>query len=77
MSCGKVLVAQGGGPAALIKQSLPDVAGKTRTMEDHVIAASSTDITDALRLYLRPLLGSGIADALRLRPHPVPWVLRP
>ena len=56
---------------------LSDVAGKTRTMEDHFIAASGTDITDAFRLYLRPLLGSGMADAFRLRSHPVPKVLRP
>ncbi len=56
---------------------LADVAGKTRTMEDEFIAASGTDITDAFRLYLRPLLGSGMADAFRLRAHPVPRVLRP
>ena len=56
---------------------LAEVAGKTRTMEDDFIAASGTDITDAFRLYLRPLLGSGMADAFRLRAHPVPRVLRP
>jgi 6-phosphofructokinase 1 len=46
---------------------LEDVAGKTRVMEDEFIAASGTDITDAFRLYLRPLLGSGMPDAYRLR----------
>ena len=56
---------------------LSEVAGKTRTMEDHFIAASGTDITDAFRLYLRPLLGSGMADAFRLRAHPVARVLKP
>ena len=56
---------------------LADVAGKTRTMDNHFIAASGTDITDAFRLYLRPLLGSGMADAFRLRTHPVAKVLRP
>ena len=56
---------------------LADVAGKTRTMEDHFIADSGTDITDAFRLYLRPLLGSGMADAFRLRAHPVARVLKP
>ena len=56
---------------------LAEVAGKTRTMEDHFIAASGTDITDAFRLYLRPLLGSGMADAFRLRAHPVARVLKP
>jgi 6-phosphofructokinase 1 len=53
------------------------VAGKTRTMEDHFIAENGTDITDAFRLYLRPLLGSGMPDAFRLRTHQVPKVLRP
>ena len=36
-------------------------------MEDEFIAASGTDVTDAFRLYLRPLLGSGMPDAYRLR----------
>lgn len=53
---------------------LDAVAGKTRTMEDEFIAASGTDITDAFRLYLRPLLGSGMPDAFRLRSSPVPKV---
>ncbi len=55
---------------------LAAVAGKTRTMEDHFISASGTDVTDAFRLYLRPLLGSGMPDAFRLRPAAVPKVLR-
>ena len=56
---------------------LADVAGKTRVMEDHFIAANGTDVTDAFRLYLRPLLGSGMPDAYRLRPAPVGRVLKP
>ncbi len=55
---------------------LEAVAGKTRTMEDEFISASGTDVTDAFRLYLRPLLGSGLPDAFRLRPAAVPKVLR-
>jgi 6-phosphofructokinase 1 len=55
---------------------LEAVAGKTRTMEDAFIAESGTDVTDAFRLYLRPLLGSGMPDAFRLRPNAVPKVLR-
>ncbi|MFY9510501.1 MAG: 6-phosphofructokinase [Rubrivivax sp.] len=55
---------------------LAAVAGKTRTMEDEFIAASGTDVTDAFRLYLRPLLGSGMPDAFRLRPAPVAKVLK-
>jgi ATP-dependent phosphofructokinase / diphosphate-dependent phosphofructokinase len=54
---------------------LEAVAGKTRTMEDEFISASGTDVTDAFRLYLRPLLGSGMPDAYRLRPNAVPKVL--
>jgi 6-phosphofructokinase len=55
---------------------LEDVAGKTRVMDDAFIADNGTDVTDAFRLYLRPLLGSGMPDAYRLRPAPVPKVLR-
>jgi len=55
---------------------LAAVAGKTRTMDDEFISASGTDVTDAFRMYLRPLLGSRMPDAYRLRPAPVPKVLR-
>jgi len=54
---------------------LDAVAGKTRTMEDEFISESGTDVTDAFRLYLRPLLGSGMPDAFRLRGARVPKVL--
>jgi ATP-dependent phosphofructokinase / diphosphate-dependent phosphofructokinase len=50
---------------------LTSVAGKTRVMEDAFISDNGTDVTDAFRLYLRPLLGSGMPDAYRLRPAPV------
>ncbi|QPF75617.1 6-phosphofructokinase [Roseateles sp. DAIF2] len=56
---------------------LESVAGKTRVMEDEFITPNGTDVTDAFRLYLRPLLGSGMPDAFRLRPNPVAKVLRP
>ena len=56
---------------------LEAVAGKTRVMEDEFITASGTDVTDAFRMYLRPLLGSGMPDAFRLRTNPVAKVLRP
>jgi ATP-dependent phosphofructokinase / diphosphate-dependent phosphofructokinase len=56
--------------------SLVTVAGKTRVMDDAFIAPSGTDITDAFRLYLRPLLGSDMPDAYRLRPAPVEKVLQ-
>ncbi|GAB3552250.1 6-phosphofructokinase [Noviherbaspirillum agri] len=51
---------------------LDAVAGKTRVLDDEFIAESGTDITDAFRLYLRPLLGSRMPDAFRLRATPVP-----
>jgi 6-phosphofructokinase 1 len=56
---------------------LEAVAGKTRVMEDEFIAANGTDITDAFRLYLRPLLGSGMPDAYRLRLNKVAKILNP
>ena len=56
---------------------LEAVAGKTRVMEDEFIASSGTDVTDAFRLYLRPLLGSGMPDAYRLRLNRVDKILKP
>lgn len=56
--------------------ALEAVAGKTRVMEDEFIQASGTDVTDAFKLYLRPLLGSGMPDAFRLRAAPVAKVLK-
>ncbi len=54
---------------------LETVAGKTRVMEDELIAPCGTDVTDAFRTYLRPLLGSGMPDAHRLRRNKVPKIL--
>jgi 6-phosphofructokinase len=56
---------------------LDEVAGKTRTMPDEFIAPSGTGVTDAFRFYLRPLLGSGLPEAHRLRLNPVEKILRP
>lgn len=56
---------------------LAEVAGKTRVMPDEFIAPSGNDVTDAFRLYLRPLLGSGMPDAYRLRLNRVPKILAP
>ncbi|HSM27213.1 MAG TPA: 6-phosphofructokinase, partial [Thioalkalivibrio sp.] len=53
------------------------VAGKTKVMPDEFISESGTDVTDAFRMYLRPLLGSGMPDAYRLRQNLVPKVLKP
>ncbi len=43
------------------------VAGKTRTMDDIFISDSGTDVTEAFRLYMRPLLGSNMPETFRLR----------
>jgi 6-phosphofructokinase len=55
---------------------LENVAGKTRVMEDEFISASGTDVTDAFRQYLRPLLGAGVPDAHRLRAPSVAKILK-
>lgn len=57
-------------------QPLSAVAGLTRTMDQAFIAPSGTDVTDAFRLYLRPLLGSNLPDAVHLRPTLVPKMLK-
>jgi 6-phosphofructokinase 1 len=46
---------------------LDAVAGKTRTLEDDFISEAGNDVTDLYRLYLRPLLGSDLPEAVRLR----------
>ncbi|MEW5726772.1 MAG: 6-phosphofructokinase [Pseudomonadota bacterium] len=55
---------------------LEAVAGKTRVMEDEFISSCGTDVTDAFRMYLRPLLGSRMPDAYRLRKNLVPKILK-
>jgi 6-phosphofructokinase 1 len=52
-------------------QALEAVAAKTRVMDDAFIASSGNDVTSAFRDYLRPLLGSGLPQAYRLRGVPV------
>ncbi|HYL82250.1 MAG TPA: hypothetical protein VEU07_15645, partial [Candidatus Acidoferrum sp.] len=46
---------------------LPEVAGKTRHMPDSFINEAGNNVTDAFRYYVRPLLGSGLQSAQRLR----------
>ncbi len=55
---------------------LEEIAAKTKVMPDEFISACGTDVTDAFRLYLRPLLGSGMPDAFRLRLNRVPKILQ-
>jgi len=54
---------------------LEAVAGKTRFMPDEFINAEGNNVTEAFRYYLRPLLGSGMPDAYRLRVNMVPKIL--
>jgi 6-phosphofructokinase len=55
---------------------LTEVAGKTRVMEDDLIDAAGTGVTEAFIRYLRPLLGVGMPHAQRLRAAPVDKILR-
>ena len=55
--------------------ALTKVTGKTRTMPGAFISANGTDVTDEFRLYLCPLLGSGMPEAHRLRSNPVQKIL--
>ena len=55
--------------------ALADVAGKTRHMPDEFINASGNHVTDAFKYYLRPLLGSGLGSAARLRAPRAPKIL--
>lgn len=55
---------------------LETVAGKTRVMEDALIADSGTDVTPAFVDYLRPLLGSDLPEPHRLRAPAVARVLK-
>jgi ATP-dependent phosphofructokinase / diphosphate-dependent phosphofructokinase len=58
-----------------VLQPLEAVAGKTRTMEDALIAKSGNDVSPAFFDYLRPLLGTDMPEAGRLRAPTVPKVL--
>jgi ATP-dependent phosphofructokinase / diphosphate-dependent phosphofructokinase len=55
---------------------LATVAAQTRVMEDGLIGASGTDVTDAFFAYLRPLLGTRLPEAYRLRAGAVPRRLK-
>ena len=56
-------------------QPLEAVAGKTRTMEDSLIADAGNDVTAAFRSYLAPLLGADMPESHRLRAPAVAKVL--
>ena len=54
---------------------LDQIAGKTRVMDNAFIAEAGNDVTSEFIMYLRPLLGSGMPDAFRLRPNKVAKIL--
>lgn len=58
-------------------QPLEAVAAKTRVMEDAFINAAGNDVTEAFVGYLRPLLGSNLPQAERLRGRPVTKKMKP
>lgn len=55
--------------------ALESVAAKTRVMEDVFITDAGNGVTDAFRTYLRPLLGAGLPEAVRLRGSPVARII--
>jgi 6-phosphofructokinase len=58
-----------------VLQPLEAVAGKTRTMEDELIADAGNDVTAAFGRYLAPLLGAEMPESHRLRAPAVAKVL--
>ena len=55
---------------------LAEVAAKTRHMPDEFINAEGNNVTDAFKFYVRPLLGSGLQSADRLRAPIAPKILK-
>ena len=55
--------------------ALETVAGKTRVMEDELIAPTGADVTAEFFRYLRPLIGAGLPETSRLRASRVAKVL--
>lgn len=55
---------------------LKEVAGKTRHMPDEFINKEGNNVTDAYKYYVRPLLGSGLQSAERLRAPMIDKILK-
>lgn len=55
---------------------LKEVAGKTRHMPDEFINKEGNNVTDAYKYYVRPLLGSGLQSADRLRAPMIDKILK-
>ncbi len=54
---------------------LVEIAGKTKYMPDHFINPEGNHVTDAFRYYVRPLVGSGLPVARRLKAPMAPKLL--
>ncbi|MFA5026458.1 MAG: 6-phosphofructokinase [Candidatus Methylomirabilota bacterium] len=54
---------------------LEEVAAKTRTMPDEFISPEGNNVTAAFRYYVRPLMGSGLHSAHRIRAPKVAKIL--
>lgn len=54
---------------------LSEIAAKTRHMPDEFINKEGNNVTDAFKFYVRPLLGSGLGSANRLRAPKAPKVI--
>ncbi len=55
---------------------LSEIAAKTRHMPDEFINKEGNNVTDAFKFYVRPLLGSGLHSAERLRAPKAPKILK-
>ena len=55
---------------------LEEIAAKTRTMPDEFMNEDGNDVTDAFLSYVRPLMGSGLESAHRLRAPRVATILK-
>jgi 6-phosphofructokinase len=54
---------------------LENIAAKTRTMPDDFISPEANDVTEKFFLYVRPLVGSGMPEAARIRAPKVAKIL--
>lgn len=54
---------------------LNEVAGKTKHMPEEFINIEGNNVTDAFKFYVRPLLGSGLQSAHRIRAPRIPKIL--
>ncbi|NLK20550.1 MAG: 6-phosphofructokinase [Epulopiscium sp.] len=56
-------------------KKLEDIAGKTKVMADNFINKAGNNITDDFKYYVRPLVGSGLPVAHRIRAPKTPKIL--